>query len=376
MRIVYCNHSVYNPGGMERVMLAKIDWLVRHGYEISLVTTDQKDRPPFFPIPEGVRMTDLGINYSDDNNKNPIVKILGFLWRRRLHRKRLTEYLMRERPDITISLYPCESSFIPDIKDGSKKILELHFNKFFRLQYGRSGILGAIDRMRTRSDEKLVRKFDKFVVLTEEDASYWGALPNMEVIPNAALMRAPTSAKAHGNKRVIAVGRLDFQKGFDRLIEAWALVPSELRKEWHLDIFGQGEWLHMLNERIDKNGLQESAKINPPTKDIREEYLSSTFLVMSSHWEGLPMVLIEAMALGLPAVCFDFKCGPKDIIKDGVNGLLVQEGDIPALAKAIQRMIENPEMVERMGAEAFLIREKYTEHAIMAKWENCFKSIL
>ena len=88
------------------------------------------------------------------------------------------------------------------------------------------------------------------------------------------------------------------------------------------------------------------------------------------------MVLIEAMALGLPAVCFDFKCGPKDIIKDGVNGLLVQEGDIPALAKAIQRMIENPEMVERMGAEALLIREKYTEHAIMAKWENCFKSIL
>lgn len=376
MRIVYCNHSVYNPGGMERVMLAKIDWLVRHGYEISLVTTDQKDRPPFFPIPEGVRMTDLGINYSDDNNKNPIVKILGFLWRRRLHRKHLTEYLMRERPDITISLYPCESSFIPDIKDGSKKILELHFNKFFRLQYGRSGILGAIDRMRTRSDEKLVRKFDKFVVLTEEDASYWGALPNMEVIPNAALMRAPTSAKAHGNKRVIAVGRLDFQKGFDRLIEAWALVPSELRKEWHLDIFGQGEWLHMLNERIDKNGLQESAKINPPTKNIINEYLASSFMVMSSHWEGLPMVLIEAMALGLPAVCFDFKCGPKDIIQDGVNGLLAPEGDIPSLAQAMQRMMDNPEMIEQMSAEAIRIREKYTEQAIMAKWENCFKSIL
>lgn len=376
MKIVYCNHSVYNPGGMERVMLAKIAWLVRHGYEISLVTTDQKDRPPFFPIPEGVTMTDLGINYSDDNPKGPVAKILRFLWRRRLHKKRLTAYLKQEKPDITISLYPCESSFIPDIKDGSKKILELHFNKFFRIQYGRSGILGAIDRMRTRSDEKLVRKFDKFVVLTEEDASYWGALPNLEVIPNTALMKAPSEVKAHGNKRVIAVGRLDFQKGFDRLIEAWALVPAALRKEWHLDIFGQGEWLPMLNEMIDKKGLQGSAKINPPTKNIREEYLSSAFLVMSSHWEGLPMVLIEAMALGLPAVCFDFKCGPKDIIKDGVNGLLVQEGDIPALAKAIQRMIENPEMVERMGAEALLIREKYTEHAIMAKWENCFKSIL
>ena len=376
MKIVYCNHSVYNPGGMERVMLAKIDWLVRHGYEISLVTTDQKDRPPFFPIPKGVKMIDLGINYSDDNNKNPIVKILGFLWRRHLHRRRLTEYLMREMPDITISLYPCESSFIPDIKDGSKKILELHFNKFFRLQYGRSRILGAIDRMRTRSDEKLVRKFDKFVVLTEEDATYWGALPNLEVIPNAALMKAPTSAMAHGVKRVIAVGRLDFQKGFDRLLKAWAMIPEGVRKGWRLDIFGQGEWLRMLDDLIIEKGIQDSAKVNPPTREIVNEYLSSSFLAMSSHWEGLPMVLIEAMALGLPAVCFDVKCGPKDVIQDGVNGLLAPEGDIPALAQAMQRLIEDPALLERMSVEALRIREKYTEQAIMAKWENCFKSIL
>ena len=376
MKIVYCHRCIYNPGGMERVMLTKIAWLVRHGYEIDIVTTDQKGLPPFFPIPEGVRMTDLGINYADDNGKNPIAKILGFLWRRRLHRKRLTEYLMKERPDITISLYPCESSFIPDIKDGSKKILELHFNKFFRFQYGRSGLIGAIDRIRSRSDEKLVRRFDRFVVLTEEDASYWGALPNLEVIPNAALMQAPAGAKVRGSKRVIAVGRLDFQKGFDRLVKAWAMIPDTAREGWHLDIFGQGEWLRMLNDLILKEGVQDSARINPPTREIVREYLSSAFLVMSSHWEGLPMVLIEAMALGLPAVCFDFKCGPKDIISDGVNGLIVPEGDIPALAKAMQRMMEDPAMVERMSDEALRIREKYAEEAIMAQWENCFKSVL
>ncbi len=376
MKIVYCHRCIYNPGGMERVMLAKIAWLVRHGYEVSIVTTDQKGLPPFFPVPEGVRVTDLGVNYADDNDKNPILKILGYLWRRRLHRRRLTEYLMRERPDITISLYPCESSFIPDIKDGSKKILELHFNKFFRFQYGRSGILGVIDRLRSRSDEKLVRKFDKFVVLTEEDASYWGALPNLEVIPNAALMQSPAGARVSESRRVIAVGRLDFQKGFDRLIKAWALIPEKTRKGWRLDIFGQGEWLRMLDDLIVSEGVQDSARINPPTKDIAREYLSSAFLAMSSHWEGLPMVLIEAMALGLPAVCFDFKCGPKDIIREGVNGLLAPEGDIPALARAMQRAMDDPALLERMSSEALRIREKYTEQTIMAKWENCFKSVL
>ena len=376
MKIVYCNHSVYNPGGMERVMLAKIAWLVKHGYEISLVTTDQKNRPPFFPIPEGVSMTDLGVNYSDDNPKGPVAKILGFLWRRRLHKKRLTAYLKQQKPDITISLYPCESSFIPDIKDGSKKILELHFNKFFRIQYGRSGILGAIDKMRTKSDERLVRKFDKFVVLTEEDAGYWGAMPNLEVIPNAALMKAPAVKKQMDCKRVIAVGRLDFQKGFDRLVEAWALIPPEKRKGWRLDIFGQGEWLRMLDEMIERKGIQDSAKVNPPTKDIEKEYLASSFLAMSSHWEGLPMVLIEAMALGLPAVSFDFKCGPKDVIEDGVNGLLVPEGDVQALADKMAYLMERPELLEKMSIEALRIKEKYTEEAVMAKWENCFKSIL
>ena len=376
MKIVYCHRCIYNPGGMERVMLAKIAWLVRNGYEVSIVTTDQKGLPPFFPVPEGVRMTDLGINYADDNDKGPLVKIFGFLWRRRLHRKRLTDYLMRERPDITVSLYPCESSFIPHIKDGSKKILELHYNKFFRFQYGRSGILGVIDRLRSRSDEKLVRKFDKFVVLTEEDASYWGDLPNLEVIPNAALMQAPAEAKISGSRRVIAVGRLDFQKGFDRLIKAWALIPEEARKGWRLDIFGQGEWLRMLDDLIVSEGVQDSARINPPTKDIAREYLSSAFLAMSSHWEGLPMVLIEAMALGLPAVCFDFKCGPKDIIREGVNGLLAPEGDIPALARAMQRAMDDPALLERMSSDALRIREKYSEQAIMAKWENCFKSVL
>lgn len=147
---------------------------------------------------------------------------------------------MREKADIVVSLYPSESSFIPDIKDGSKKVLEIHYCKFFRLQYGRKGILGWIDRWRTRQDERIVSRFDKFVVLTREDQGYWGNLSNIEVIPNAALFLGSgySDVCAH---RVIAVGRLDYQKGFDRLIKAWELVQQKEKfQDWKLDIFGQG----------------------------------------------------------------------------------------------------------------------------------------
>ena len=224
MKIIYCTHSTYNPGGMERVLLNKVTYLsALPEWEVSVVTTDQHQRPSFYPFPEKVRMTDLEINYSDDNDKGIWKKITSYLCKRKEHKRKLTALLLKEKPDIVVSLYPSESSFIPDIKDGSKKVLELHFNKFFRIQYGRKGIIGLIDRWRTRQDERIVRRFDKFVVLTNEDKGYWGGLPNIEVIPNAAIHVSKNYSEVK-NKRVIAVGRLDYQKGFDRLIQAWKLV--------------------------------------------------------------------------------------------------------------------------------------------------------
>ena len=173
MKLIYCMASLYNPGGMERVLLNKVRWFAsRDGYDVMVVTTDQQGRSPFYQFPKNVRMLDLGINYSVDNGRLPIAKIASFFRKRRKHRKALTDLLLKERADVVISLYPSESSFIPEIKDGSKKVLELHLNRYFRLQYGRSGLLGLADRFRSRQDIRIARKFDRFVVLTKEDAGY------------------------------------------------------------------------------------------------------------------------------------------------------------------------------------------------------------
>ena len=376
MKLIYCMASVYNPGGMERVLLNKVRWFAsRDEYDVTVVTTDQQGRPPFYQFPENVRMVDLGINYSVDNSRSPIAKITSYFRKRRMHRKALTDLLLKERADVVISLYPSESSFIPKIKDGSKKVLELHLNRYFRLQYGRSGLLGLADRFRSWQDVRIAKRFDKFVVLTKEDARYWGELPNLEVIPNAA-PSVPDIPYDASCRRVIAVGRLDYQKGFDRLLDAWALIPENLRKKWQLDIFGQGEWRKILEERIISLGISSSAKINQPTKEIFKEYSSSSFIIMSSHYEGQPMVLIEAMSCGLPGVCFDFKCGPKDIIRDGQNGLLVPEGDVPALAKAMETIMRDDSLRSRMSAEARKVAADYSEEKVMEKWNRSFKEQL
>lgn len=320
-------------------------------------------------------MVDLDVNYADDNEKSVWKKIIGYLRRKRLHRQRLTELLMKERADIVVSLYPSESSFIPSIQDGSKKVLELHYCKFFRLQYGRKGLLGLIDKWRTQQDERIVRRFDKFVVLTQEDKGYWGALPNLEVIPNAALFMA-NQASACMDKRVIAVGRLDYQKGFDRLIEAWQLIQQSGRfDDWRLDIFGQGEWQEWLQQMIQEKGLTETAHINRPTKEIGKEYAQSALLVMSSHYEGFPMVMIEAMACGLPVVAFDFLCGPKDIIRPGINGLLVKNGDIEGLAQAMMQLIEDEAYRMQLSQQARKVTDTYSEETVMAQWVSLFTAL-
>ena len=357
---------------MERVLLNKVRYLVeKKGWDVTVVTTDQHERPPFYPFPEGVKMVDLGVNYSEDNGKPFLKKLLGFLKKRRLHKKRMTEVLAQVKPDVVDCFYPGECSFMPGMKDGSVKVMELHQSKLFHHQYNRTGLMGLADKYRAMMDERLVRKFDRFVVLTEEDAQMWGEMPNIRVIPNAANFIADSYSDCSA-KRVIAVGRLDYQKSFDRLILVWEKVHERI-PDWRLDIFGQGEWKEMLQQMIDERGLQDVVMLNAPTKNIGREYAESSMLVMSSHYEGFPMVMIEAMACGLPAVCFDFKCGPRDIIQPEENGLIVPDGDIDGLAEAMIRLMKDEELRKRMGENAKRVVETYSEEKVMSKWIKLYE---
>ncbi|WP_316779091.1 glycosyltransferase family 4 protein [Pedobacter antarcticus] len=373
MKIVYCIVGTFSSGGMERVLANKANYLSRQGHELVIITTDQRDRKSYFELHNNIVQYDLGINYTNTMNKGVLRKILAYSAKQRNHRQKLSGLLLRLRADIVISMFDHDASFLFKLKDGSRKILEIHFSRYKRLQYDRKGLWKLIDQFRSRKDLHTAKKYDSFVVLTHEDKGYWGDLPNITVIPNANSFIPQTRAGLL-EKKVIAVGRYDYQKGFDELIKAWTHV-YKMHPEWSLSIFGHGPLAETLQSSIQTLGLQDVVHLCVPVKNIEKEYVSSSILVMTSRYEGLPMALLEGQVCGLPLVSYACKCGPNDIIQEGRNGFLLAEGDQEGLASKLVVLMDDAVLRKQMGCASAELSENYSEEPIMKQWLALFKQL-
>lgn len=373
MKIVYLIAGTYRPAGMERVLANKANWLVSHGYDVSVVTTDQMGREPVFKFDERIRLYDLGVNYEENNGGSFLDKLLHYPAKQRRHKLSLSRLLGEIKPDVTVSMFCNDASFVPKLKDGSKKVLEVHFSRFKRLQYGRRGVWALADRIRSWMDLRTVRRFDRFVVLTHEDLPYWGSLDNICVIPNARSFKLAVPSSTH-NKVVLASGRYSFQKNLVALLDIWARIPQDVRSGWTLRIAGDGEDRTAMESRIIDLGLGGSVVLGR-SDDMEGEYRNAAVFVLTSRFEGLPMVLLEAQAAGLPVVSYECKCGPKDVLTDGVDGFLVTEGDEALFAEKLGLLMHDELLRAEMGTAAYKASDRFEEQTIMEKWTELFAGL-
>lgn len=374
MKIVYCIPGLYNSGGMERVLSRKANYLAELGHEIHIVTTEQMGRPPFFFLHHNIQIHDLEINYEANNGGALWSKIVGHIGRQRAHRQRLEALLFRLRPDITVSMFGNDERIVPKIKDGSHKVLEYHFSKLKRLQYNRRGLWRLLDVWRTYQDAQVVKTYDCFVVLTHEDEELWGIdLPNIRVIANPKPFESSEVATLK-HKRIIAAGRYDYQKNFEELIDIWADLAPQY-PDWRLDIYGDGKLRSELTDRVERLGLSTSLGLCHPTQRMQQEYLGSSIYAMTSHYEGLPMVLIEAQTMGLPIVSYACQCGPRDIVTHGLNGYLVSQYDKKGFAKYLSALMDRFDERQRMGANAREASARYDLDKVMRSWLELFDEL-
>lgn len=373
MRLLYIVRTFQFAGGIERTLTDKANWLSSHGHEVKFVIYKQ-DGEPYFLLNNDIKLYNLDCSVFSLYKYPLYIRLFHYNKLRKIFRERMKYILDDYHPDVIVPVIPNAEDFLWDIMivaSGIKVVVESHV-AYDYLLYGKS----FTDRFLylLYSPFRAIGKSDSLIALTEHDAVSWRShhQKNVFVLPNPVTCYADDInliPKVEG--RIIAVARLAEQKRLDRLIEAFALI-SDRCPEWFVDIYGDGNLRDVLETQIKEKNLMGRINIFPSVRDIMKEYQRSQFFVLSSDYEGFGLVLIEAMACGIPVVATNCPHGPSEIIDNGVTGFLTKL-DAQDLADKMEWMITHQEERRIMGVKAHEAAAAFRKEDVMKKWESAYK---
>ena len=362
MKLVYCIDSLVSSGGTERVAATKLNWLaIQSGIELTLIKRVEEGKP-FFPISSKIHI--IAINACDKES----------------YKKQLEKTLYTIRPDVSVVIGGWAVDCLYKIKDGSKKVLEFHYTKNFLVNF-----VNGLHSVRFKQLHLIkmrwlqwnlactARRYDAFVGLTQRDVQLWGNPKNMTYIYNPLSFRSEKKSTCESH-RIIAVGSFTPAKGMDQLIHAFGKVAHH-HLDWSLDIYGQGQDKNFMKALIAKYGIESQVNIYEPVSDIGEKLVESSIYAFPSRSDGFGLVITEAMECGLPTVAFDCECGPREIVTPN-TGFIVEDKDINAFAKALDKLINDEDLRKSMGKNAKYEVERFYCDTIMPKWINLFKKLI
>lgn len=372
MKITFLVDSLGNPGGMERVLCTKVNYFVDDlGYEVTILVKQPLPKDLFFSFSKNVMIRSLGIKQSN--------RIKQFFIGDSKFKNEVLQFLNEKKQDFVIGLFGSELPFLFSLKDGSKKIQEFHFSKNYLVH-----LIDNIPNLKWRSIKRInakwiqkrqrtyARKYDALILLTDQDKKLWGPSYNSYVIPNPISFKSKQKSNLK-NKKIVAVGRLIAQKGFDDLIFAFSQIHREI-DDWTLEIYGEGQDYQYLNSLIFQYSLENKVKITNPVKDISRVLIDASIFVFPSKYEGFGLVLTEAMECGLPVVAYDCECGPSEIVIDKEDGFLVPLGDINDLGEKIKQLGLQFELRKRLSDRAAINVKRFYAEEVMGQWKNFLES--
>lgn len=351
MRLLYITNGITGVGGLERVLSVKASYLTDNlAYQICIVSLNENEKERFYEFSSKI------IFRSINTSKGIFEYFLGI-------RRIVKEF----KPEI-ISV--CDDGlkgfFVPLwIGSKAKTIYERHVSREMVTQGKKPNFKQKISFLLMDIGSKL---YDKFVVLTNDNKKQWKS-KNVEIIPNP-LPFYPESVSKLNNKRIIAVGKVCVQKGYDRLSDIWNLIEHKY-PDWNIDIYGSVSDNCDLIKKIESSSIN----INKPVENIQNKYLTSSIYVLPSRFEGFGMVLIEAMACGVPCIAFDCPCGPREIIEDGKDGFVVENKNIKQFAERLSLLIEDEPLRKKMGNNARRNVQRYNIDIIGKQWDELFKNL-
>lgn len=376
MKIVYVITSLATPGGTERIVSEKANYLADvFGYDVFIICYDQrKDSPNFYILSDRVQQINLGLlMYSQFRYKYPRRLWKKIIFRSRL-RKMLSSTIKGIEPDVLIGISHFRADFVCNTNCKAKKIIESHIPRSFieSTNDHNNSFVNSYKRFYDLSYFNVIeKKADMIITLTEGDRKLWAKAKHIQTIPNFSNI-AVQKFTDHQKKRVITIGRLSKEKGFDRLLDIWKLVIDK-HPDWQLDIYGNGEMKEMLENKIKSENIL-NAQLRGVTNNIGKEISESSICVSTSYYEGFSLVLLEAIKHGVPCVAFDCPYGPGTIIEDRKCGYLVENGNTSLFAERLCTLMENEQIRFQYSKESIERSKIFNTDSIMLQWKSIFEN--
>lgn len=371
MKIIYCINSIRGLGGIQRVTLVKANALAEvAGNQVYLIVTDNWPYHKLIhEISDKITLIHLPINYYADDYKSKFQSLISNV-KIFKHWKLLQKTINQIKPDVIISVGQSEKYILPFLHTKAIKIREIHFNSNYREFTYQTKWIGKL--LQFLDFHINTHGYDKVILLTEEDKNVnFAHNKKFTAIHNPLTTGRLEHYEKRQNKNVIAVGRLSPQKNFTSLIRAWALIATQI-PDWHLNIVGEGPEREKLQNEIYQLHLKDSVTLKGFSSEVNKELKESSISIISSLYEGFGLVILEAMAMGLPVISYRFPYGPQDIIDHGKNGFLVPNQDEQALAARILELVQNEELRNRMGQAALKRTYDFDISLIVQKWMTLF----
>lgn len=361
MKRIFFITSSLSSGGAERVMAVLANRLSEIGYNTTIIS--KAHIPPFYEIKNRVKLVFLPpkINYNN--------KVSTFFGRCILNRN-IYKYLKNEKPDIVISF---------STTTNGSMILICRLLKLFVIASEHNNYKVNLKSLPIWLIKRHIYPHATYLtVLTERDKiEYYGKyMKNVIVMPNPLPLQPIDKINLrHRKELILAVGNLSRwrHKGFDKLLVIFSKIEKKY-SNWQLFIAGAGDptWL---KKEIKNLNLENRVILLGAVKDIQSLMLRSSIFAMTSRWEGLPMVLIEAMSQGMACIAFDCFTGPGDIIKNGSDGILIEDQNIDLFVNKLSALIEKKELRLKLGLNAVETSRKYFPEKILQKWFSLFEKI-
>jgi glycosyltransferase involved in cell wall biosynthesis len=365
--------SAWGMGGTIRAAHNLAGYLAQQGFRVELISVFRvRDEPFFGTFPDGVQASAL-----DDRRKRavPLLRRLPSVLVHPVENSRNWNLWvdvrlarrLRRRTGVLITTRPSLNLIAADLAPPGLLTIGL---EQVNLDTWSPRLQSAMARLYPR--------LDVLVTLTEQDRDAYAELlrgsTRLESIPNTSRALAGPEPELTAPV-VVAVGRLAPQKGFDVLIDAFGEAVANHR-DWSLRIFGGGALHGELQALIDERGLTQHVQLAGPTNDVGAELARASIFALSSRREGFPLVLLEAMSKGMAVVSFDCPTGPREVIEDHTNGILVDHGDTAAFAAALQELMGDEALRKRLGAAAAATARRYTMDVIGPRWEELIADLI